>query len=514
MPLNLTNLLNSAPVSPPHSNYPNNNNTGPSPTELTLLLSPVTQQNTATYLLNKNKQTTTTSYQRPVLITSFSYDQHRHIHTGNNQFLSLKPLLSPPDLIGFNLANQIDQAIYQDESIDEALDGLLISLVDFLDKTDPKDRLDHCRGILSAGLITWRGIMTKLCASVYESGRTGWTQEVMMVDGTVYMADVKEEQQQQEGGSSREQTYYGHSYENLVTSPPGELPPVNTNVQWVAVVKANLNHTRIILGGEVDCVQSDAFNKLPLQTPTPPPILPHHFIEVKTAILPASDRDYYTLYRFKMLKFWLQSYLLGVPKIHVGMRDRSGIVRGVQEYMTLGIPGLVREAQRQTAAGGRWSAERSLGGGAGIVEFVMGRLRKDAAGGPATRQGRSEGRLREIVAAETDRQRRGGDAPGLLSDACRAQIAALHDWPVYQLVFRPPAKPGLPGSLQLFERPNRPASYKPFSNHLFGYSHPLLPPPDSDPDKLRVGFLPHLWIAHRVQSRVLLAIEAGPNPTS
>lgn len=144
MPLNLTNLLNSAPVSPPHSHC-HNTNTGPSPKELSLLLSPETQANQfinqiksitptqpATYNLNKKHLLKSTSYQRPVPITSFSYDQHRRIHTGNNQFLSLSPLLSPPDLIGLNLAHQIDQAIYQDESIDEALDGLLIRYVLYL----------------------------------------------------------------------------------------------------------------------------------------------------------------------------------------------------------------------------------------------------------------------------------------------------------------------------------------------------------------------------------------------
>ncbi|KNZ53363.1 hypothetical protein VP01_3264g1 [Puccinia sorghi] len=533
MPLNLTNLLNSAPVSPPHSHC-HNTNTGPSPKELSLLLSPETQANQfinqiksitptqpATYNLNKKHLLKSTSYQRPVPITSFSYDQHRRIHTGNNQFLSLSPLLSPPDLIGLNLAHQIDQAIYQDESIDEALDGLLISLVDFLDKADPKDRLDHCRGVLSAGLITWRGILTKLCASVYENGRGGWTQEVMMVDGTVYMVDMKEQEEEEEeekkGGSSREQTYYGYSYENLVTSPPGRVQPVNTNVQWVAVVKANLNRTRIILGGEVDCVQSDAFNKL--QQPADQDnhtsqIQTHQFIEIKTSILPSSDRDYFNLYRFKMLKFWLQSYLLGVPKIHVGMRDRSGIVRGVQEYMTLGIPGLVREAQRQTA-GGRWSAECCLGGGAGIVEFVMGKLRKDAAGATDTRLGRCEARLRDIVAEEVVRQRREppGRGHGHLSEACRAQMATLREWPVYSLVFRPSSKPGQPGSLQLFERPARPSS-KPFSHSLFGYQHPLLRPSASPASADRIGFLPDLWIAYLVQTRVQLALQSDPLPTS
>lgn len=182
--------------------------------------------------------------------------------------------------------------------------------------------------------------------------------------------------------------------------------------------------------------------------------------------------------------------------------------------MTLGIPGLVREAQRQTA-GGRWSAECCLGGGAGIVEFVMGKLRKDAAGATDTRLGRCEARLRDIVAEEVVRQRREppGRGHGHLSEACRAQMATLREWPVYSLVFRPSSKPGQPGSLQLFERPARPSS-KPFSHSLFGYQHPLLRPSASPASADRIGFLPDLWIAYLVQTRVQLALQSDPLPTS
>ena len=67
------------------------------------------------------------------------------------------------------------------------------------------------------------------------------------------------------------QTYYGYSFESYCTS---ESPPdshssagvqathalgwggdVNTNIQWCSVVRTKLGETRMILGGEVDCVR-------------------------------------------------------------------------------------------------------------------------------------------------------------------------------------------------------------------------------------------------------------------
>jgi RAT1-interacting protein len=58
----------------------------------------------------------------------------------------------------------------------------------------------------------------------------------------------------------RLQTYYGYSFESWCTAyAPGARPgwggDVNTNVQWCSVVKTKLGDTRVVIGGEVDCVR-------------------------------------------------------------------------------------------------------------------------------------------------------------------------------------------------------------------------------------------------------------------
>jgi RAT1-interacting protein len=40
----------------------------------------------------------------------------------------------------------------------------------------------------------------------------------------------------------------------------------------------------------------------------------------------------------KLMKYWIQSFLLGVPKIIVGFRTREGILVDVSEVDTQGIP--------------------------------------------------------------------------------------------------------------------------------------------------------------------------------
>ena len=62
------------------------------------------------------------------------------------------------------------------------------------------------------------------------------------------------------------QTYFGYSFESYCTSStpdPKDDPhrvgswsgDVDTNVQWCSVAKTKLGETRLIIGGEVDCVR-------------------------------------------------------------------------------------------------------------------------------------------------------------------------------------------------------------------------------------------------------------------
>jgi len=53
-------------------------------------------------------------------------------------------------------------------------------------------------------------------------------------------------------------------------------------------------------------------------------------------------------YERKLLKFWAQSFLLGVPKIIVGFRDQNGICHSLEELDTASIPGKVLNVGRRS----------------------------------------------------------------------------------------------------------------------------------------------------------------------
>jgi len=72
-------------------------------------------------------------------------------------------------------------------------------------------------------------------------------------------------------------------------------------------------------------------------------------VELKTSAEIRSDSDVVKFER-KLHKFWIQSFLLGVPKVIVGFRsnDAEGRLLRIQEFETTKIPAMVRNQGKRT----------------------------------------------------------------------------------------------------------------------------------------------------------------------
>lgn len=68
---------------------------------------------------------------------------------------------------------------------------------------------------------------------------------------------------------------------------------------------------------------------------------PINWVELKTSseILTNTDQ---LVFDKKLMRYWIQSFLLGVPKIIVGFRSRDGILTRIEEFQTMNIPYLVQ----------------------------------------------------------------------------------------------------------------------------------------------------------------------------
>jgi RAT1-interacting protein len=92
---------------------------------------------------------------------------------------------------------------------------------------------------------------------------------------------------------------------------------------------------------------------------------PINWVELKTTAEICNDRDL-AKYEQKLLKFWAQSFLLGVPKIIVGFRDRDGQLRHLEELETHSIPGKVSKSGR-----GSWDGNICINFAAAFLDCTI-----------------------------------------------------------------------------------------------------------------------------------------------
>ncbi|KAI7849460.1 RAI1 like PD-XK nuclease-domain-containing protein [Circinella umbellata] len=189
--------------------------------------------------------------------------------------------------------------------------------------------------------------MTKLFATPF-SRKEPWELRATRHKGTIYIEEQQTgEKRMQEANKSERQkkmSYWGYQFEAMCTTtePNGPAPkvdetlePPNTNEQYCVLVRTRLGQSSIVMGAEVDCIEGLKPNKeekSPLK----------QYIELKTSRRIDVERQNITFEKFKLLKFWAQSFLVGVPRVICGFRDDDGVLSHVETINTLEIPRRVR----------------------------------------------------------------------------------------------------------------------------------------------------------------------------
>ncbi|KAE8214678.1 hypothetical protein CF327_g1950 [Tilletia walkeri] len=366
----------------------------------------------------------TPAFQKPACIATFSYDQDRRVHHDNSSLGVCHPPPSPQfnrqadrgrgRVCGPDLNYGYERWIRRDETVDEHLDSLLIALQHKASSpkgasTDAQQDQERDRDRARANVITWRGIATKLCTAVFaENDYDAWQLNAMKIGQTVYLEEFVSAHSRTQKAVMTDQRqlgfmYQGYAFESWCVSPAipetqpegqskdgagGREPPpppgwggfINNNVQWCAICKTTLGSNRLVIGGEVDCIQPSALSKFSsasalLNTPF---LNPDDFVELKTTAEIRTERDAERFEGLKMLRFYFQSFLLGVPTIVTGFRDRIGYLADVRSFKTLELPRIVRERDPDLNAGhGLAFAEQTL-------HWIRDSINKDTQDGPST----------------------------------------------------------------------------------------------------------------------------------
>ena len=265
----------------------------------------------------------------PLKVGEFSLDDQRKFHNDARAKKFFDDVANgvPDTRVEFDLRKGYETFAKRDESEKEYLDFILRWIME--------NRVD----LTSIDFVCWRGLMTKLLTTPYEN-REGWIVAASKCRGTWFLYDFETEakklRESQMNEEQREMTYWGYKFEQYVaTTQRGGQPdveaPVNNAEGYCRVVKSKVNEHSLVFAGEVDCLDETTTTSAPA------------YLELKTSRELANQRQRDNFYRFKALKFWAQSFLLGIPRIICGFRDDEGIVRRLETFQTLRIPHLVRE---------------------------------------------------------------------------------------------------------------------------------------------------------------------------
>lgn len=273
------------------------------------------------------------------------------------------PPLLPADLSkGFDTFRQLD------DSGDDHLDGLLKALVAYEREKGAK---------LESDFITWRGMATKIMTAPF-SKLDEWEMNATLFQGTVFIEEnhakkLESRQQQYSSGAARGNmsqdlmAFWGYKFETLALLPEPwsavsreyiearEDEIVSNYAQYCSIVRTGFGKLKIVLAGEVDAVM--AFKPDDPSTPT-------EWVELKTTAEINNDKDRVKLER-KLLKFWAQSFLLGVPKIIVGYRTQQGILQRLEKIDTQSIPEKVRLQGK-----GLWNGDACIAFTAAFLQWL------------------------------------------------------------------------------------------------------------------------------------------------
>uniref|UniRef100_A0A1I7ZV32 Decapping nuclease n=1 Tax=Steinernema glaseri TaxID=37863 RepID=A0A1I7ZV32_9BILA len=176
-------------------------------------------------------------------------------------------------------------------------------------------------------LVSWRGTMTRLASQLYESNEP-FKMAACKYKGVVFLCEFRTPQKLEriKNMSVKEKlmTYWGHKFEQYMTSSrrkekPRTDAPVSQMEEFTVVNKMTFCSTglRLYIGCEMDGVDLEG-----------------KYVELKTQRESLSGG----FWRFKAMKWWLQSYFGGVSSVVAGLRSDSGVVHTTQKLPLQELP--------------------------------------------------------------------------------------------------------------------------------------------------------------------------------
>ena len=241
---------------------------------------------------------------------------------------------------------------------------------DFVPKRDDKAAAERCllsaveryaEQTAKAHFVTYRNNLNKLLATQH-CPNDDWCIGLKRLADQRWLLRVRDtprrrDEERSQSDARRLMSYFGYRFEALCTGHDGTI---DANDEYVGLFNCKLGDHRLAVAAEIDCVDDSGA-----------------YVELKTNKLLASRRLIGTFERFKMFKFWVQSYLVGTPRVIVGFRDEDEL-RKLQSFETLELPGLAAAGAQGRPS---WRPQACLGFADAVLRWLRAAL--DAADGDA-----------------------------------------------------------------------------------------------------------------------------------
>lgn len=159
-----------------------------------------------------------------------------------------------------------------------------------------------------ANVVTFRNNLNKI-GNTLQDRLNEWKIDCCYIDDKLFLDICITQDESALPDDLKRYIYCGYKFEAVCTGEPRST--VDANAEYCSVAELNVGHHRILLSSEIDCING---------RPTESGDILSQYVELKTVRRPHCRRAEVNMYKHKYAKFWLQSFLAGVPTVAIGFR--------------------------------------------------------------------------------------------------------------------------------------------------------------------------------------------------